>query len=725
MHIDKLEVKGFGKLTGRTVFLKKGINVIYGHNEMGKTTLQWFIKGMLYGLKSSRLSRNGLMPPQKRFEPWEGGHFGGALIYTLDDGSTCRVERNFESGAVQLFDSNFNNITGSFDIGKDKMPLFAERQMGIDEATFERTVLIRQLEIRLDEDGTAALAGKLANASSTGFEEISFSRAEKALTEALRYNVGTGRTTTQPLDKLETRLKQLDAERDRLQRQQKQRQSVREEQLELRNRRSRIEVESHFLEHIGKLVELRKTLDINLKKEAGLKEAVRHLKELEEALPCMENGEGRSASQDAYDGKALKQNAGTSERKAPQQNAGDYKGKAPQQNAGVYSGRRTTRSRLKWNIAWKLCMTIAALFAVLLGVDVLAQGIVSSWNGILVYSIGLLSAGTAGILAFRKARLHQNTMAASAASASTTAGNSAAAAARVAEIKVLVKNICRSASLLYDRQLNESYSVKQALSEVAAKLEELSEKLEQGIHEATIMECNAAGYFNIEDLDMVFYDSSSTHLEEIWRGEMDSVKKDILDISLKEKYVEGFLEDDQGDSDALQHVEEETVAVKEKITYLKYKGNALKLAHETLLQVGLEIQRTFAPDLDSRLSSIITGLTAGRYVDLRGDDRLALKVAVPESGDIKNALILSGAATDQMYLALRLAMADLLTAGGESLPLIMDEVFAQFDDNRTGLALKYLHNAYENKQVLIFTCKKREVELAREICGSNLNLVEL
>ena len=675
MHIDKLEVKGFGKLTGRTVFLKKGINMIYGHNEMGKTTLQWFIKGMLYGLKSSRPSRNGLTP-QKRFEPWEGGHFGGALIYTLDDGSTCRVERSFGSGVIQLFDSNFNNITGSFEIGKDKMPLFAERQLGLDEATFERTVLIRQLELRLDEDGTAALAGKLANASSTGYEEISFSRAEKALSEALRYNVGTGRTTTQPLDKLQTRLMQLEAERDRLQRQQEQRQSVRDEQLELRNMRGSMEVESRFLEHIDRLVGLRKALDIHLKKEAGLKEAVRHLKELEEALV--------------------------------------YK------NTGTYSGRQTTRNKSMWDIAWMLCLTITVLFAALLGVYVLTREIASLWIGILIFSIGLLSAGAVGILIFRKARLYRKTMAASA-----TAGNCSAVSARAAEIKVLIKNICRSASLLYDRQLNEPYSVKQALNEVNDKLEELSGKLDQGIAEASIMERNAAGYFSIEDLDMVFYDSSSSHLEEIWRGEMDRVRKGILEVSLKEKYNEGFLEDDQGDSDELQHVEEETVAVKDKITYLKYKGNALKLAHEMLLEVGLEIQHTFAPDLDSRLSSIITGLTAGRYVDLRGDDRLALKVAVPESGDIKNALILSGAATDQMYLALRLAMADLLTAGGESLPLIMDEVFAQFDDNRTGLALKYLHNVYVNKQVLIFTCKKREVELAREICGSNLNLVEL
>jgi uncharacterized protein YhaN len=239
------------------------------------------------------------------------------------------------------------------------------------------------------------------------------------------------------------------------------------------------------------------------------------------------------------------------------------------------------------------------------------------------------------------------------------------------------------------------------------------------------MEYNSAGHFNITDLDKVLYDSSAASLEDAWKVDMEGVKEGILEALLEEKYCEGLLEDCQGKSDELQSVEEETFAVKEKIAYLKNKGNALKLAHKVLLEAGLEIKRTFAPGLGSRLSAIITGLTAGRYIDLKGDDRLALKVAIPESGDIKSVQLLSGAATDQMYLALRLAMADLLTEGKESFPLIMDEVFSQFDDNRTALALQYLHNTYEKRQVLIFTCKQREAELAREICGSSLNLVEL
>jgi len=78
-----------------------------------------------------------------------------------------------------------------------------------------------------------------------------------------------------------------------------------------------------------------------------------------------------------------------------------------------------------------------------------------------------------------------------------------------------------------------------------------------------------------------------------------------------------------------------------------------------------------------------------------------------------------------MYLALRLATAGMLTSGGESLPLVMDEVFSQFDDKRTELALKYLYSEHRSRQILLFTCKMREVELVREIYGNEMYFVEL
>jgi len=666
MVIDKLEVKGFGRLKGLSVSLSRGVNIIYGGNETGKTTLKWFVRGMLYGLKSGRQSQHGLPSPQKRFEPWHGGQFAGALSYTLDDGSTYRVERNFKTGTVQIFDSSYNNITSSFGIGKDKMPMFAEQHLGMDELTFERTAFIGQMKLRLDESSSVGLAAKLANVSSSGYEDISFHNAERALAEALRNNVGTDRTRIQPLDRMEARLKQLEEEYRRLKQQHESRLSAQKDRLEARERHSRLEACQRYLSKIGHLIEIRSRLDENLEKEAGLKDMANKMLMLESRLA-----------------------AGHETKAAQSETAGPF--------------RRPRKKRKDWNgiVIPLICLAAAIIFTGLLMHPVLTGDIGRGKDLFLIYGIGLAISATVGfilMLRFMAAKNHNG----------------------VGDVDAPPEKADTPAGLP-----GFSSTVETEQKKVAAELEKLSEELQQGIDSAVGTSGEYVGYFNAEELEKKIYDCDISSLKSVWRAEMEEVNRGLLDAVMKEKYCEGLLKDEGEIIGELQRVEEETVAIREKIAYLKHKGKALMLARDVLIEAGEEIKRTFAPDINRRMSAIVKGLTSGRYADLRGDDKLMLKVAVPESGDVKSANELSGAAADQMYLALRLAMADLLTGSGETPPLFMDEVFSQFDDSRTALALKYFYDNYRDRQILLFTCKKREAELAREIFGNSINFVEL
>ncbi|NLV36640.1 MAG: AAA family ATPase [Clostridiaceae bacterium] len=673
MRLEKLEVRGFGKLKSLSVSLINGVNIIYGCNEAGKTTLQWFIKGMLYGLKSGRQKLNGPAGPQKRFRPWDGTSYGGVLIYTLDDDRSFRVERNFDSGEVRLFDSSYEDITASFEIGRDKLPLFAEQHMGMDERTFERTAFIRQMKLRLDEDSSAALASKLSNVSATGFEEISLNNAEKALSDALKNYIGTSRTRIQPLDKLEARLKHLEREQDRLGKQQRGRLKAQEGMLEAQSMRTSLEMQESYLRHISGLIDIRKELDANLKKEAQLKETARRMRELESEL------------------------SGKIEKELSQG-----------QSSGLMTGRSGRRRTIAAPI---LCLVAEVLFATLLAYSFFSTAIKSSWLVLLVYAVCLVLSSLAGVFFLRRwsrakidlnsdLELHQG---------QEPARNQTHARQSFAQQGQVVRSY--------------SSSVAPELRKICLKLEELSAKLERGI-DAALQFNNRRGFFNTDSLEIKIYDSDIESLDEAWGIEMEQVKADLLQAAMREKYCEGLLRDDGEYGDELQRVEEETVAVKEKITYLKYKRSALLLAHDVLMEAGQEIRRTFAPDINNSMSTIISGLTAGRYTDLRGSDRLSLMATAPEDGNVKNALELSGATADQMYLALRLAMAHVLSSGAESVPIIMDEAFSQFDDNRTKLALEYLHRVYD-RQIILFTCKQREVELAYEIFGDSMNLIEL
>lgn len=93
MIIKEVNIICFGKLQNRTFSFSNGLNVIYGENEAGKSTLQQFIKAMLFGLEKKR--GRSLDNEYQRFEPWESpAYFAGSLIFETG-GQRFLLERNF------------------------------------------------------------------------------------------------------------------------------------------------------------------------------------------------------------------------------------------------------------------------------------------------------------------------------------------------------------------------------------------------------------------------------------------------------------------------------------------------------------------------------------------------------------------------------------------------------------------------------------------------------
>ncbi|NTV89607.1 MAG: chromosome segregation protein SMC, partial [Clostridiales bacterium] len=133
-------------------------------------------------------------------------------------------------------------------------------------------------------------------------------------------------------------------------------------------------------------------------------------------------------------------------------------------------------------------------------------------------------------------------------------------------------------------------------------------------------------------------------------------------------------------------------------------------------------RESFSPALDIKMSSIISRMTGDRYSRIKADDCLRLMTVTPGEGGVKNVALLSGGTADQFYLALRIAAAELLEPEGEKLPLIMDEVFSQYDDERVKRTMEYLEEIGNGRQIIIMTCKKRELELAEEVFGKSCTI---
>ena len=106
------------------------------------------------------------------------------------------------------------------------------------------------------------------------------------------------------------------------------------------------------------------------------------------------------------------------------------------------------------------------------------------------------------------------------------------------------------------------------------------------------------------------------------------------------------------------------------------------------------------------------GITGGIYDSLSIDENLNVFL------NTKRKLVpieqVSSGTMDQVYLALRLAAAKLLQGDGEPFPLIFDDSFTQYDEERLRTALKWMAEAYGG-QMLIFTCHKREEQILQII----------
>ena len=94
MRLLELHIDGFGKFHDRTISFNDGINIIYGKNEAGKSTLHTFIRGILFGIERGRgrAAKNDLYT---KYEPWENSGTYEGWLRLEKDGTIYRIERRF------------------------------------------------------------------------------------------------------------------------------------------------------------------------------------------------------------------------------------------------------------------------------------------------------------------------------------------------------------------------------------------------------------------------------------------------------------------------------------------------------------------------------------------------------------------------------------------------------------------------------------------------------
>lgn len=287
--------------------------------------------------------------------------------------------------------------------------------------------------------------------------------------------------------------------------------------------------------------------------------------------------------------------------------------------------------------------------------------------------------------------------------------------------------------LIIKEKINSKNKIKEINNKIENKLEKINEykdskkrRIEEieNINNKKLIEKNKEkNKIEIEEARNI----SVTEIENLFKLDLDSFEAEmelneekLNGLKLEKNVIDIELRNNNLNNEKIIKIEEElNNAYKEK-EELKKLENSINIAKECLEIAYEKMKENINPNFMLELSKDIERITDGKYKKIIFNDSEGLKVEL-ENGDYVLAERLSKGTIDQMYLALRINILKEITE--EKMPIIFDEAFAYFDDERIINTLELLNNKYNN-QVIIFSCTDREKNILNKL-NINYKLVEI
>ena len=209
MQLTRIQVDGFGVLRGTDLRFGKGMNLVIGPNEAGKSTLQEAILTGLYGFQSEKTRAAAVTMAAQRWRPWHDGAFRLALEFELEDGRRLRVERDFDADALRVQDLETGDDLTAQLVAEDEGASLGRRLLGIPKDIFIGTACISRAEVMRLEDSGAIREAITALADSAHPDRTARKVLDRLRQERLE-RVGRPRSRTGPLQQLAARLAELE-----------------------------------------------------------------------------------------------------------------------------------------------------------------------------------------------------------------------------------------------------------------------------------------------------------------------------------------------------------------------------------------------------------------------------------------------------------------------------------------------------------------------------------
>lgn len=714
----------FGKLQNSTLELSEGLNIIQAPNETGKSTWCAFLLSMLYGINSRERDRAGFIADKNRYAPWSGAAMSGRLDCSAA-GSELTLTRSTRRQTAPLGD--FQAVyTGTGDpVPALTAQTCGETLLGISREVFERSAFIRQAGLPITQD--AGLERRIASLITSGEESISYSETAAALKKQLnrrRHN----KTGQLPL--LESELQEIRQQLETV------------KQLERRLREANLQTESLASQEQELSAELA-YLDIwdsHLQQQdwaAAQKAAVQaedratalRKRIEEEHLPENDTiGRLRGAIVNLETVRKSVDKARTERDEAMKSllraeaalNESPFAGQSAESAKKEAVTPPKVRPSLWIPAAFAACTSaaLAGLLSIIRSVGIIYLAGIGC-AGLVLIALGTWSLTRRALHKAQKAALERRFGTADPESISALAesyinrldirdaaqadanAKSATADALYASLSSneqgILLEVRRFAPAAFDIPTADAH-----LRSCAIRRKELQEA-ESAAREAAMQRDLLARQVPPAPSDADL-SSPPPRGRETVTAQLEAVQNRLSTARSNADQLAGQLHAG-GDPVVLRSAADHLA---QQIQDLEGEYSAIQLAMEALDCANTALQNRFSPALGRHAAEIFRQLTEDRYSSVVLDR--SFRLSAEPSGDsiYRDAGLLSAGAADQLYLAVRLAICDLVLPREKAVPLILDDALANFDDKRCAAALRFLKSAAKERQILLFSCHSRE-----------------
>ena len=693
----------FGKLSRQSLTFEPGMNLIEAPNEWGKSTWCAFIMAMLYGIDTGARTKTGVLADKEHYAPWSGEPMSGRMDI-LWQGREITIQRQNKGrtpmGEVKAYETKTGLPVPELSVAAPGQVL-----LGVEKSVFARSGFLRQSEMPVTEDESLRrrLNDLVTTADESGASDALFKKLND-LKNACRVNSKKGLIPEQEakLSELENKLQQLAA----LEQQAAgiaQRQEQLQATLEVWENHKQALAYTEYLQYAEKIAAAKASCDAAdqaLAQAEGECAAIPSPEKLRQALTQVQ--QLRQHREDLHD---RERNAPAEPQKptAPE----PFRDKAPEKAVEDAALDRKVLAQLETDLR-KPVPYIAGGICVALGIGLL---FVSAICGGLLLALGACMFVLGGQ---KQKKLKAQITRLTERYPGIPADRWEAVAAEFAENQRQYENALAAwhqAVADIDRQLEENAQVIANLTD-AQGLARYEETCRAGLQQYADLarrqaDARQAAAF-LQTLSATGRTVEPPKYEDTLIASAEDTQRVLAQTLAEQQLLQQRAGQCQGQMEAIgqaEQLQQDKAKVQARIAELELHYRALVRAQETLTQATQELQRRFAPRISQRAQSLFGRLTGNRYNRLSLLQDLSVEAGAEDENTLRGTLWRSDGTVDQLYLALRLAVAEELTPDA---PIILDDALVRFDDKRMKAALEILREMAEDKQIILFTCQSRE-----------------